>query len=100
MEFVHRRQCFLFCFTISTHHFTAHRKYNLNSSATRKYSCGITIWSDCAGNEGLLHRFKEARNFVGRMKGRNDKRIDCILSINCALKHFIEGKMEGRIEVT
>ena len=36
------------------HHFTAHRKSNLNSSATRKYSCEITAWSDHAGNEGLL----------------------------------------------
>jgi len=59
-----------------------------------------SIWSDRTGNEVLLHRFKEARNFIGTIKGRNDKWIDYILGINCALKHFIEGKVEGKIEVT
>ena len=100
MEFVCEENVLSFCLTISTHHFTTHKKPNLIPSATfRKCNCGISSWTNRTGNEGLLQRFKEARNILPTIKRRKGKLIDHILGMNCALKHIIEGRMEGRIEV-
>ena len=51
-------------------------------------------------NEEVLHSGKEERNNLRTVKRRKAKRFDHILCRNCLLKHFIERKMEGRIEVT
>jgi hypothetical protein len=43
---------------------------------------------------------KEERNIVQTIKRRKANWIGHILCRNCLLKHVIEGKLEGRIEVT
>jgi hypothetical protein len=47
-----------------------------------------------------LHRVKEERNIVHTIKRRKANWIGHILRRNCLLKHVIEGKLEGRIEMT
>jgi hypothetical protein len=51
-------------------------------------------------NEEVLHRVKEERNIVHTIKRRKANWIGHILRRNCLLKHVIEGKLEGRIEMT
>jgi hypothetical protein len=51
-------------------------------------------------NEEVLHRVKEERNIVHTIKRRKANWIGHILRRNCLLKHEIEGKLEGRIEMT
>jgi hypothetical protein len=51
-------------------------------------------------NEEVLHRVKEERNIVHTIKRRKANWIGHILRINCLLKQVIEGKLEGRIEMT
>jgi hypothetical protein len=51
-------------------------------------------------NEEVLHRVKEERNIVHTIKRRKANWIGHILRRNCLLKHGIEGKTEGRMEVT
>jgi hypothetical protein len=51
-------------------------------------------------NEEVLHRVKEERNIVHTIKRRKANWIGHILRRNCLLKHGIEGKLEGRIEIT
>jgi hypothetical protein len=51
-------------------------------------------------NEEVLHRVKEVRNIVHTIKRRKANWIGHILRRNCLLKHVIEGKVEGRIEMT
>jgi hypothetical protein len=43
---------------------------------------------------------KEERNIVHTIKRRKANWIGDILRRNCLLKHVIEGKIEGRTEVT
>ena len=43
---------------------------------------------------------KEERNSLQTVKKRNGKWIDYTLRRNCLLRHVIETKIEGRIEVT
>jgi hypothetical protein len=43
---------------------------------------------------------KEESNILQTLKRRKAKWIGQILHRNCLLKHVIEGKIEGRIEVT
>jgi hypothetical protein len=57
-------------------------------------------WTDRVRNEEVLHRVKEERNIVHTIKRRKDNWIGHILCRNCLLKHVIEGKLEGRIEMT
>jgi hypothetical protein len=45
-------------------------------------------------------RVKEERNILHAMKRRKANWIGHILRRNCLLKHVIEGKLEGRIELT
>jgi hypothetical protein len=51
-------------------------------------------------NEEVLHRVKEERNIVHTIKRRKANWIGHSLHRNCLLKHVVEGKEEGRIEVT
>jgi hypothetical protein len=50
-------------------------------------------------NEEVLHRVKEERNVLHTIKRRQANWIGSILRRNCLLKHAIEGKLEGRIEM-
>jgi hypothetical protein len=50
--------------------------------------------------EEVLHRVKEERNIVHTIKRRKANWIGHILHRNCLLKRVIEGKLEGRIEMT
>jgi hypothetical protein len=56
-------------------------------------------WTDRVRNE-VLHRVKEERNILHTIKRRKANWIGHILRRNCLLKHAIEGKLEGRIEMT
>jgi hypothetical protein len=60
----------------------------------------ISCWTDRVRNEEVLHRVKEERNIVHTKKRRKANWIGHILRRNCLLKHVIEGKLEGRIEMT
>jgi hypothetical protein len=51
-------------------------------------------------NEETLHRVKEERNILHTIKRTKANWIGPIVRCNCLLKHFIEGKIERRIEVT
>ena len=57
------------------------------------------VWTDCVRNK-VLHRVKEERNILHTVKSRKANWIGHILRGNCLLKHVIEGKIEGRVEVT
>ena len=50
-------------------------------------------------NEEVLQREKE-RNILQVIKRRKARRFVYILRRSCLIKHTIEGKAEGRIEVT
>ena len=50
--------------------------------------------------ERLLHRVNEERNILHTINRRRDNWIGHILRRNCLLKHVIDGKLEGRIEMT
>jgi hypothetical protein len=47
----------------------------------------------------VLHKVKEERNILHTIKRRQANWIGHILRRNCLLKHVIEGKLEGRIEM-
>jgi hypothetical protein len=57
-------------------------------------------WTDRVINEEVLHRVKEGRNIVHTIKRRKANWIGHSLRRNCLLKHVIEGKLVGRIEMT
>jgi hypothetical protein len=57
-------------------------------------------WIDRVRNEEVLHRVKEERNILHTIKRREANWIGHILRGNCLLRHVIEGKLEGRIEMT
>jgi hypothetical protein len=57
-------------------------------------------WTDRVRNEEVLHRVKEECNILHTIKRRKANCIGHILRRNCLLKHVIEGKLEGRIEMT
>jgi hypothetical protein len=48
----------------------------------------------------VLNRSKEERNILRTIKRRKPNRFGHILRRNCFLKHDIEGKLEGGINVT
>jgi hypothetical protein len=60
----------------------------------------MIVWTDRVRNEEVLHRVKEERNIVRKIKRRKANCIGHILRRNCLLKHVTEGKLEGRIEMT
>jgi hypothetical protein len=57
-------------------------------------------WTDSVRNEEVLRRVKEERNILHTVKRRKANWIGHILRRNCLLKHGIEGKLEGMIEMT
>jgi hypothetical protein len=57
-------------------------------------------WTDRVRNEEVLHGVNEERNILHKIKRRKANWIGHILRRNCLLKHVIEGKLEGRIEMT
>jgi hypothetical protein len=60
---------------------------------------GEVSWTDRVRSEDVLHRVKEDRNILHTIKRRKANWIGHILLRNCLLKHVVEGKIEGRIEV-
>ena len=56
--------------------------------------------TDRLKNEEMLHGVKEERDILHTIKRRKDDWIGHILRRNCLLKHVIEGKIDGRINVT
>jgi hypothetical protein len=54
-------------------------------------------WTDHVRNE-VLHRVRDERDILHTIN-RTANWIDHILHRNCLLKHIIEGRTEGRIEV-
>jgi hypothetical protein len=57
-------------------------------------------WTDRVKSEEVLHRVKEERNILHTITRRKANWIGHILRKNCLLKHVIEGKLEGRTEMT
>ena len=57
-------------------------------------------WTECVRNEEVLERVEEGRNILQAIKRRKANWIACILHWNCLLQHVIEGKIDGRVEVT
>ena len=58
------------------------------------------IWIDHVRKEELLRRVKEEWNILHTIQRRMANWIGHIFLRNCLLKYAIEGKIEGRIEVT
>jgi len=56
-------------------------------------------WTDRVRNE-VYHRVEEERNILHTIKKRKANWASIILGTNCLIKQVIEGKIEGRIEVT
>jgi hypothetical protein len=48
----------------------------------------------------IIHRVNEEKNILRTIRKRKTNWIGHILRRNCLLKHVLEGKIEGRIEVT
>ena len=57
-------------------------------------------WTDHVRNENVLLRVNEQRNILHEIRKRNANWIGHILHRNCLLKHVIEGKIKGEMEVT
>ena len=57
-------------------------------------------WTDRVRNKEVLQRVKEERNILQTVKRRKAIWIGHMLCGNCLLKHIMEGKIEGKIEVT
>jgi hypothetical protein len=57
-------------------------------------------WTDRVRNEEVLHRVKEERNILHKIKTRKTNWIGHILRRNCLLKHATDGELERRIDVT
>jgi hypothetical protein len=57
-------------------------------------------WTDHVKNEEVLFAVKEERNTLHTIKRRKVNLIAHSFRRNCLLKHVVEGKLEGRIEMT
>ena len=57
-------------------------------------------WTDHVRNEEVLLRVNEQRNILHEIRKKKANWIGHILHRSCLIKHVIEGKIEGRIEVT
>jgi hypothetical protein len=60
---------------------------------------GKISWTDRMRDEQVLQRVKEERNILRTIKIRKVNWIGHIWRRNCLIKHLIEGKIKGRIEV-
>jgi hypothetical protein len=58
------------------------------------------ILTDRVNKEEVSQRVKEERDILQTIKRRKANWIGHILLRNCLLQHVIEGKIEGRIEVS
>jgi len=58
-----------------------------------------SIWIDRVSNKEVLHRVKEDRNLLHKIKRKEVNWIGHILRRYCLVKQVIEGKIERRIEV-
>jgi hypothetical protein len=58
------------------------------------------IWTNHVRNEEVLHTVKKERNILRTIKRKKANWIGHILHRNCLIKFVIEGKIEGRIQVT
>ena len=56
-------------------------------------------WTYHVGNEEVLQRAKEKGNILNKINRRKANWISNILGRSCLLKHIIEVKKEGRINV-
>jgi len=56
-------------------------------------------WTDRVRND-VLQRFKKEMNILQTIRRRNANWIVHTFGTNCILKQVIEGKTEGRIQVT
>ena len=61
---------------------------------------GKINWADLARYEEVLHGVMKKRNVLHTTKRRKAIWIGHILHRKYLLKHIIEGKMEGQIEMT
>ena len=57
-------------------------------------------WIDHVRNEEVLLRVNEQRNILREIRKRKANWIGHILRRNCLLKHVIEGKIKGEMDVT
>jgi hypothetical protein len=57
-------------------------------------------WTDRVRNTEVLTRIQEVRNILHTLNRRKASGIGHIFRRNCLLKHVIEVKRDGRIEVT
>jgi hypothetical protein len=57
-------------------------------------------WTNHVGNEEVPQRAKQERNIPHIIKGRKANWMGHIFGTNCLLKHIIEVKKEGRMNVT
>jgi hypothetical protein len=57
-------------------------------------------WIECVRNDEMLKSVREARDILHTIKRKQAYWIGHIFPRNCLLKHVIEGKIEGRIEMT
>jgi hypothetical protein len=57
-------------------------------------------WTDHVRNEEVLLKVKEQKNILHEIRKRKVNWIGHILRRNCFLRHVIEGKIKGGIEVT
>jgi hypothetical protein len=54
----------------------------------------------CVSNEEVLHRIKKERNILQTIRGRKTNWIGHVFCRNCFLNHVLEGKIDGRTEVS
>jgi len=52
---------------------------------------------DCAGNEEVLHRVKEDRNSLHKIKRKKANWTGHTLGTNCLIKHVSEGTTQGKL---
>jgi hypothetical protein len=57
-------------------------------------------WTNCVRSKELLQRVKEEKNILQTIRRRKANWIGNILHRNCLLKHIIDGKIAGMIQVT
>jgi hypothetical protein len=57
-------------------------------------------WTDHVSNEKVLFRVKKRRNILHEISKRKANWIGHILCRNCLLRHVVDGKMKGGIEMT
>jgi len=57
-------------------------------------------WTDVVKNEDVQYRIEQERNALHTRKDRKPAGISQLFRRNFLLNHIIEGKLQGKIEVT